>query len=200
VATRQQVEQEFNGQKLQGMSELEKKVNAKLCELAQKPWKDLGKEALKLALTKGAGQVPVVGGGIAWVLEQALTDEPPGQPIANALTQLAVVREFHAAVLKMLKPGGGVAWNWKTAVRHLAILELAVEEARKQLTKTQQAIDRIEHILSTHYHATAVNNLLEKIVEKERPEIELTSFPSRAPLKPLSHKGQGFQGIRVGVP
>ena len=109
MPTRQQIELEFDHQKRGGQSALEKVVNAKWSEVAQKPWKDLGKDALKFILSKGAGQVPVVGGGISWLLDQALTEDPPGQPIGNALAQLAVVREFHAAILKMLAGGPGAA-------------------------------------------------------------------------------------------
>jgi hypothetical protein len=186
VPTRQQVDLEFNKQKQAGVNELEKIVNEKWSTLAKKSWKDLGKDAVKAIVTKGAGQVPVVGGGLSWLLDQALTEEPPGQPVAKALTQLAVVREFHAAVLKMLAHGTSVKWNWQTAVRHVAVMDLAVQEAKKQVAAARQAIDRIEHILSVNYHDVAVDRLLERIFEKETPAMELTSLPRPAPLKPLA--------------
>jgi hypothetical protein len=186
VPTRQQIELEFDQQQRVGQSALEKLVNAKWSEVAQKPWKSLGKDALKFLLTKGAGQVPVVGGGIAWVLDQALTEDPPGKPIGNALAQLAVLREFHAGLRKMLAGGPGAASNWQIQVRHLAIMALAVQEANKQLAQARRSIERIENILSANYHESAFRNLLDKIVEEATPAIELTEFPRLASLKPLA--------------
>jgi hypothetical protein len=180
------VDLEFNRQKEAGVNLLEKVVNEKWSALAKKSWKDLGKDAFKAIVIKGAGEVPVVGGGVSWLLDQALTEEPPGQQVGKALTQLAVVREFHAAVLKMLTHGAKVAWNWQTAVRHLAVMDLAVTEAKKQVTAARQALDKIEHILSVNYHDVAVNNLLERIFEKDKPAIEMTSPVRPAPLKPLA--------------
>jgi hypothetical protein len=162
-------------------------VNEKLSVLAQKKWSEIGKEAVTAALKQGAGHVPFAGGAIKWGLDQVLTDRPPGQPITDALIQLAVVREFHAKVWDATRDGVGTPAGWTGALGDLGVLALAVEEAKKQVAEARQAVERIETILSANYNEAAIEALLERVADKATPAVEMTTLrPRVAPFKPLA--------------